>query len=295
MTHGDVQGSRACRGCPCVPAHDAIEDDRDDARRGPLRWAETSDERVLGHTDGRNVEPDAGEAGDPEARGMKLSVTVDEEDIGSVDEPAQCGLDARQLTVSEVRRDIREADANADPDRLDRVEVLGVADHCGDAGFLPSIARIHAGDPPAGRHVVPIRDARGEGLLLFSQAQEETSGRQLTHEKGCRDPPVFHSHSFREQRREGIPQDGAPVRTDDPARASRVRMIGKPGRDRPRGSHVPQRNGHRPTRRNMPLGDGAEAAPQGAVEGWDHEGAWLVLRKTFLARTPSAPSGCPSS
>ena len=244
-------------------------------------------ERMLCHTDRRQIEADSRVAGDAEQRGVQSPVSIDHEHIGSPGEPSDCRLDSRELSIGEVRRDVWEIHPPSDEGDFNRLEISESDGNGGRIHLIPLVAYIDAADDLDRSGSVPLDDPGSESPLFSTKESEEFDAGQRGDNPGSIDATSGEVEAFSLKAPPGLCEDGPTVGADDAVAFRRVRMINKPGCDGTCGSYVAEGEGDRTARRHSPARNFGEAFRYGLREVRVHGLTSSPARKTFLRNGPS--------
>jgi len=138
----------------------------------------TTHQRVLRHTDRREVESNSHVARDSEQSRMQATVTVNQEDVRSLIEATNSGLDSRKLAIGEVRRDVRKLGPSFHDGDVDRIEIIPVEAYDHNVGLISVIACVDSGDSFEWYAHILFDDAFAEHPLLFAERSEKANGFQ---------------------------------------------------------------------------------------------------------------------
>src|SRR2546430_17625523 len=97
----------------------------------------TTHQRVLRHTDRREVESNSHVARDSEQSRMQATVTVNQEDVRSLIEATNSGLDSRKLAIGEERRDVRKLGTSFHDGAVVLIVIFPVEGNDPIVGLLP--------------------------------------------------------------------------------------------------------------------------------------------------------------
>ena len=276
------------RRAPGVALDCALQHDGMCADLGPRVRGDSTRKGMLAHPNGRHAETHADKARDPEAGGMQSSVTVDEQDIGSMREAIHGALDPRDFSISQVGRDVGEVDPISNACDFEWFEILGIDAHGDRVRPAPFVREIDAGDRAKRVPRVRLDHRAFESDLLLPQGGEETNPRKAPHEPCLRDAISLRAQALVCELLESARTDGTSIRSDDPMGPGGARMFSNPRCDGPGRAHVTERPRDRPARRDAASRNLLETGEQGSGEIRFHGGGRPLPRKTFLQTTPSA-------
>lgn len=142
-------------------------------------------------------------------------MAVDQENIWTMGHSFHRSLDGGELSVRQVRRDVREVDLRASLDDFDRVECVVVAAHDGNMGAVAIVCNIDARDDPHLLDLVLLRDLFGQSSLFLSEFRQKANVRDRAHESCFRDSSERESDAFFRKAGRRVREDGLTVRAHD--------------------------------------------------------------------------------
>jgi len=172
-------------------------------------------------------------ARDAEPRGVQATVAIDEEHIRSCREPRDGGLDAGELAIGEIRRNVREVRPHLDLHDLHGYEIVQAERHRNGVCNVPLVRNVDARDTRRSIGPVFLADRRRESLLLRSKAPEQGDRRETVHEGIRRDATVREPDALAVKGSRAPLHNGGPVRADHPMRARNLGMPSEPFCDGP--------------------------------------------------------------